>query len=61
MKHRDYDGQSTPDLSCKTCCTRYVEMVKANVKAAKEEKAPIAKAAAGRKSAMGPSINPMFI
>ena len=31
LKHRTYDGSSTPDLSCKTCCTKYVAHIKAGV------------------------------
>lgn len=29
LRHPKYNGQGSPELSCKTCCTLYVEGVKA--------------------------------
>ena len=30
IKHPHYDGGSNPDLSCKTCCSKFVAQVRAN-------------------------------
>ena len=31
LKHRSYDGSATPDLSCKTCCTKYIAHIKSGL------------------------------
>lgn len=31
LLHRNYNGSIAPDLSCKTCCSRYVAVIRSEV------------------------------
>lgn len=38
FKHSNYDGTTPPDLSCRFCCTTYVEKVKENQEKLKKKR-----------------------
>ena len=71
LKHRTYDGATNPDLSCKTCCTKYIAHIKSGLAkktAGQLEKAPFnAEGWLEKKTAVQAvqqqklSINPSFI
>jgi hypothetical protein len=45
LYHRNYDGSTPPDLSCRSCCSKYIAYIKANLTKKAEEAKRAAQAA----------------